>query len=140
MLSALLDEVKRKYPLAEIVGAESPPFRVLSEAEIQESIDRIRAVAPHFVWVGLGAPKQELWMSRHWQSLKPSVLLGVEAAFDFHSKYSWTRTTLGTKNGIRMVASPCSGAAALVEEIPLYQFICMNIWLYLLEVGNTREF
>jgi len=85
VLSVLLDEVKRKYPLAEIVGAESPPFRVLTESEIQESLDRIRAAAPHFVWVGLGAPKQELWMSQHWESLRPPVLLGVGAAFDFHS-------------------------------------------------------
>ncbi|OHB75304.1 MAG: hypothetical protein A2Z34_09620 [Planctomycetes bacterium RBG_16_59_8] len=43
---------------------------------------RIDAAAPDIVWVGLGAPKQELWMSRHRAQLR-AVQIGVGAAFDF---------------------------------------------------------
>src|SRR5690606_29937220 len=35
----------------------------------------------HFVWVGLGAPKQERWMWEQRNSVK-GVMLGVGAAFD----------------------------------------------------------
>ena len=37
------------------------------------------------VWVGLGAPKQERWMGRHLGRLNASVMLGVGAAFAFHT-------------------------------------------------------
>ena len=85
VLDTLVENVKQNYPNAEIVGAESPPFRELSDEETKASLDRIREAKPDFVWVGLGAPKQEIWMARHWQELKPAVLLGVGAAFDFHA-------------------------------------------------------
>lgn len=38
------------------------------------------------VWVGLGAPKQEQWMAEAFETLRPAILLGVGAAFDFHSE------------------------------------------------------
>jgi N-acetylglucosaminyldiphosphoundecaprenol N-acetyl-beta-D-mannosaminyltransferase len=37
------------------------------------------------MWIGLGTPKQEQFMARHWQDLDAGVLIGVGAAFDFHS-------------------------------------------------------
>jgi N-acetylglucosaminyldiphosphoundecaprenol N-acetyl-beta-D-mannosaminyltransferase len=36
--------------------------------------------------VGLGAPKQEVWMSEHVHQIKSSLLLGVGAAFNFHAQ------------------------------------------------------
>lgn len=37
---------------------------------------------PDFVWVGLGAPKQERWMAQH-QGKIDGLMLGVGAGFDF---------------------------------------------------------
>lgn len=85
VLDTLIEKVKLNYPYAEIVGSESPPFRELSDEEIISSLNRIREAKPDFIWVGLGAPKQEIWMAQYWQELKPAVLLGVGAAFDFHA-------------------------------------------------------
>ncbi len=85
VLNKLVRNVKTNYPNAQIVGTESPPFRKLSNEEIETSLNRIREAKPDFVWVGLGAPKQEIWMAKHWQALKPAVLFGVGAAFDFHA-------------------------------------------------------
>lgn len=85
VLDKLFENIKTNNPKAQIVGTESPPFRKLSDAEIECSLNRIRAAKPNFVWVGLGAPKQEIWMEKHWEELKPAVLLGVGAAFDFHA-------------------------------------------------------
>ncbi len=70
---------------AQICGVLSPPFRVLSAEEKLAHYTMIRASKADFVWIGLGAPKQEQWMAEAWQHLKPSILLGVGAAFDFHA-------------------------------------------------------
>jgi N-acetylglucosaminyldiphosphoundecaprenol N-acetyl-beta-D-mannosaminyltransferase len=85
VLECLLDNIKRSFPHADIVGYESPPFRALTEAEASAVNERIRSVKPDVVWVGLGAPKQELWMASHWSALRPALLLGVGAAFDFYA-------------------------------------------------------
>jgi len=85
VLERLVDSLKSRFPQADIVGYESPPFRALTEAESTTVNERIRSVKPDVVWVGLGAPKQELWMASHWRALRPALLLGVGAAFDFHA-------------------------------------------------------
>ncbi len=85
MLENLVKMLKMRYPKAKVVGWEAPPFRPLTVDEEQEMHERIQQKKPDLIWVGLGAPKQELWMSRHAESLQPAVLLGVGAAFDFHA-------------------------------------------------------
>ncbi|MCF6354353.1 MAG: WecB/TagA/CpsF family glycosyltransferase [Candidatus Polarisedimenticolaceae bacterium] len=85
VLKNLVRMLELRYPKATIVGWESPPFRPLTADEEQEMHERIQQKKPNLIWVGLGAPKQELWMSRHAENLQPAVLLGVGAAFDFHA-------------------------------------------------------
>jgi len=85
VLSNLVAQTELMYPDAEIVGTFSPPFRDLSEAEIESMLGNIRKAKPHLVWVGLGAPKQECWMMDYVERLKPAFLLGVGAAFDFNA-------------------------------------------------------
>jgi N-acetylglucosaminyldiphosphoundecaprenol N-acetyl-beta-D-mannosaminyltransferase len=47
--------------------------------------DAINRAGADVLWVGLGAPKQELWMWKMRPQLEPPVLVGVGAAFDFHA-------------------------------------------------------
>jgi N-acetylglucosaminyldiphosphoundecaprenol N-acetyl-beta-D-mannosaminyltransferase len=75
----------RAYPGVQIVGAVAPSFGTVSEEEALQAVESISSAAPDVVWVGLGAPKQELWMNRYAKLLAPSVLIGVGAAFDFHA-------------------------------------------------------
>ncbi len=84
-LEKLAINFSKQYPQAIIAGTYSPPFRDLTPAEIEKDIEKIRNSGADVVWIGLGAPKQEYWMAEHWQQLKPAVLLGVGAAFDFHA-------------------------------------------------------
>jgi N-acetylglucosaminyldiphosphoundecaprenol N-acetyl-beta-D-mannosaminyltransferase len=79
-LRAKLNEVA---PAAEIVGAFSPPFRELTADETDAAMADIRDSGADVVWVGLGMPKQELWMHRIRPELPGVALLGVGAAFDF---------------------------------------------------------
>ena len=83
-LKSLERNLRKKYPRLRIVGVYSPPFRKLTEKEDAEVIERINASQPDFLWVGLGAPKQERWMHEHHGKIN-AVMLGVGAAFDFHA-------------------------------------------------------
>lgn len=78
MRTALLKD----YPNMEIAGMYAPPFRELTKQEAQEVITRINETRPDFVWVGLGAPKQEEWMYRYRGRLN-AVSIGVGAGFDY---------------------------------------------------------
>ena len=81
----LAERFTQDYPGLKVVGTYCPPFRPLSEQEDREIIDHINAAKPDIVWVGLGAPKQEKWMANHLGKIKATAMIGVGAAFDFHS-------------------------------------------------------
>jgi N-acetylglucosaminyldiphosphoundecaprenol N-acetyl-beta-D-mannosaminyltransferase len=84
VLPRLVDNLRTEMPDLQIAGSESPPFRELTEEEKAGAIDRINGSGADLVWIGLGMPKQEIWMAHHQPLLDASVLLGVGAAFDFH--------------------------------------------------------
>jgi N-acetylglucosaminyldiphosphoundecaprenol N-acetyl-beta-D-mannosaminyltransferase len=83
VLRGCRDRLEAAFPAARIVGASSPPFAELDERDDTAVLAAIKDVSPDLLWVGLGAPKQELWMSRHARMLAPTFALGVGAAFDF---------------------------------------------------------
>ena len=81
-LYKLKSVIKDKYGDVNVVGMFSPPFRKLTEEEDKEIIDKINNTKPDFVWVGLGAPKQENWMYDHKGKID-GLMIGVGAAFDY---------------------------------------------------------
>lgn len=81
-LIQLEEKLKERYPWLNIVGMYSPPYRPLTVQEDEEIIRAINEARPDFIWVALGAPKQEEWMYAH-QFKVSGVMLGVGAAFDF---------------------------------------------------------
>ncbi len=83
-LDKLQEHLRAGIPGLQIVEAYSPPFRELTEAEDQAVVERINASGAHAVLVGLGCPKQEIWMAQH-RGRVNALMLGVGAAFDFHA-------------------------------------------------------
>lgn len=81
----LAETFARRFPGLQVAGAEAPPFRPLTAEEDDAVVRRINAAAPDVVFVGLGCPKQERWMAEHRSRLEAPALLGVGAAFDFHT-------------------------------------------------------
>ena len=82
---ALAARLAATLPGLSIVGTHSPPFAPPSPAEREADLERIRSASPDYVWVGLGAPKQEAWVEAARGGLQVAGLLAVGAAFDFHS-------------------------------------------------------
>ena len=81
----LVGELYLKYPGLNVVGIQCPPFRQLTPDEDEEVCAKIRAAQPDLIWVCLGTPKQEIWMSEHQGKCGGAIMLGVGAAFDFHA-------------------------------------------------------
>lgn len=81
----VLQDLKNNFPEANIVGMISPPFRPLSVEEDQQMLETINACHPDLVWVGLGCPKQEIWMQHHHELVNATALVGVGQAFDILS-------------------------------------------------------
>ena len=77
--------MNRQFPNARIVGAETPPFRSLHADEEDRLIARIRMLRPDVIWVGISCPRQELFMRRYLPLLDTQVMVGVGAAFDYHT-------------------------------------------------------
>jgi N-acetylglucosaminyldiphosphoundecaprenol N-acetyl-beta-D-mannosaminyltransferase len=74
-----------KFPGVKIVGTYCPPFRKLTDEEDSKVCEIINASGADIVWVGLSTPKQEYWMNAHKDKLNVSLMMGVGAAFDFHT-------------------------------------------------------
>lgn len=85
---AVLDSIKRNlaqhHPNLKVAYAHSPPFRALSEDEKAAVVEEINASGAKLIFVGLGCPKQERWMSEMRGKVR-AVMLGVGFAFDLHS-------------------------------------------------------
>lgn len=81
-LKELNIKLLEKYPKLNIVGMYSPPFKSAVELENKEKLNEINNLNPDFIWVGLGAPKQEIWMSLH-ENILNGLMIGVGAGFDY---------------------------------------------------------
>jgi N-acetylglucosaminyldiphosphoundecaprenol N-acetyl-beta-D-mannosaminyltransferase len=76
---------ERLAPGVRIVGRLAPPYRPFDPSEDNDIVSRIRSSGASVLWVGLGMPKQELWMHRMRHRLPGVNVMGVGAAFDLLS-------------------------------------------------------
>jgi N-acetylglucosaminyldiphosphoundecaprenol N-acetyl-beta-D-mannosaminyltransferase len=81
----LRDKLTARFPKLQIVGCYTPPFRPLNAEEEKQLEEMVRAAQPDILWVGLSTPKQEKFMAEFLPRLDVTLMIGVGAAFDFHS-------------------------------------------------------
>jgi N-acetylglucosaminyldiphosphoundecaprenol N-acetyl-beta-D-mannosaminyltransferase len=82
---SLRNEMLRRFPWAKITGTYSPPFRPMTLMEEREFALKVRSLQPDIIWVGLSTPKQERFMARYLPMLDTKMMIGVGAAFLFHT-------------------------------------------------------
>ncbi len=106
----IADRLSGKYPGLRFVGSYSPPFRSLTKKEDRDIVGMINDIGPDVLWVGLGAPKQEVWMYEHACELRVPVMVGVGAAFDFLAGVKPQAPLLFRENGFewlwRLLSEP----------------------------------
>jgi N-acetylglucosaminyldiphosphoundecaprenol N-acetyl-beta-D-mannosaminyltransferase len=84
VLERLVARLKSMYPGLQICGYEPSRFRRLTSEEKAETVARIRASGAQITFVGLGCPRQEVWVHEYHDALSMPVI-AVGAAFDFHA-------------------------------------------------------
>jgi N-acetylglucosaminyldiphosphoundecaprenol N-acetyl-beta-D-mannosaminyltransferase len=84
VVARLRERLTEQFPGVAIVGCEAPPFRELDPHEERAVIERIARSRADVVWLGLGTPKQNHVADRLRERV-PALVVGVGAAFDFHS-------------------------------------------------------
>jgi N-acetylglucosaminyldiphosphoundecaprenol N-acetyl-beta-D-mannosaminyltransferase len=81
----LRDKLTQRFPGLQVAGCYTPPFRPLEATEVQDLQTQIRSLKPDILWVGLSTPKQEKFMAEFLPQFDVTLMVGVGAAFDFHS-------------------------------------------------------
>ena len=81
----LRDKLTARFPKLQITGCYTPPFRPLNAEEEKQLQEMVHAAQPDIFWVGLSTPKQEKFMAEFLPRLDVTLMIGVGAAFDFHS-------------------------------------------------------
>ena len=75
----------KRYPKLKIAGIQETPNRPISKEKNKVILNGIKKSQPQIIFIGLGCPLQEKWMSDNYQRIEQGVLIGVGAAFDFIS-------------------------------------------------------
>jgi N-acetylglucosaminyldiphosphoundecaprenol N-acetyl-beta-D-mannosaminyltransferase len=83
VLTKLRAELESANPGLKIAGSISPPHRAPSDQERAADAEAINSSGAQIVWVGLGSPKQEIWIDENRAAINAPVLVAVGAAFDF---------------------------------------------------------
>ncbi|KAF0239405.1 MAG: WecB/TagA/CpsF family glycosyl transferase [Chitinophagaceae bacterium] len=118
-----------KFNNNNVVGTYYPPFREMTEEEMQELANQIAQSGAHIVWIGLSAPKQEKFSFRLAKFTQVHFIVAVGAAFDFHTDRvrqapHWMRQS-GLEWFFRLMMEPKRLYKRYVEVVPL--FILLNI-------------
>jgi N-acetylglucosaminyldiphosphoundecaprenol N-acetyl-beta-D-mannosaminyltransferase len=74
-----------RFPGLDVTGVYEPPFRPLNTTEEKALQAQVAAAHPDILWVGLSTPKQEKFMAEYLPRLPVTLMVGVGAAFDFHT-------------------------------------------------------
>ena len=85
-LCRIKERMAREFPNIEVVGTYSPPFTkelYFPEEENEKMVEAVNDIKPDILWVGLTAPKQELWIHKNLHRLNVRVIGAIGAAFDF---------------------------------------------------------
>ena len=84
VLDSLVKNLQSRFQYLDVVFSFSPPYRGPTPEEDLGVVQDINDSGARILFVGLGCPKQELWIAAHRDRVK-AVMLGVGAAFDFHA-------------------------------------------------------
>jgi exopolysaccharide biosynthesis WecB/TagA/CpsF family protein len=100
-----LEKINARTDSNVVVGAHSPSMRFVNdEAEIAEVVKIIDDSGATCLIVGLGAPKQEIWIVKHRHLMpKVKVYMGVGATIDYEADAVKRAPRWMTKRGLEWV-------------------------------------
>jgi N-acetylglucosaminyldiphosphoundecaprenol N-acetyl-beta-D-mannosaminyltransferase len=126
VVDQLRDEMSRRFPWVSIVGTYTPPFRPMSTEEENELATQVRQLQPDIIWVGLSTPKQDRFMFRYLPMLETKLMVGVGAAFLFHTGAIKDSPAWIKRSGLqwlhRLLQEPARLWRRYLVNVPLFLF------------------
>jgi N-acetylglucosaminyldiphosphoundecaprenol N-acetyl-beta-D-mannosaminyltransferase len=121
--------LKQRFQGINVVGHYSPPFRELTKEEDEELCEQINILHPDIIWVGLGSPKQDVWIFQHLQKINGAILIPSGATFDFfggriRQAPSWIR-----KSGFEWLFRLTQDFRRLFKRYTLYNLIFIGFFI-----------
>ena len=84
-LNKIINRVNQEYPGVKASGY-SPPFRsVFCNEDNQRMIENINRVSPDVLFVGMTAPKQEIWAYKHRSLTNARITVTIGNVFDWYA-------------------------------------------------------
>ncbi len=116
LLALLRQRLESRYPKLCISGVRPSRFRRLSAQERDEIVGAIRDSGSAITFVGLGCPRQEVWVYEFRDALS-MPLIAVGAAFNFHAGLLPQAPPLLQRYGLEWRLPPDARAAAALEAL-----------------------
>jgi N-acetylglucosaminyldiphosphoundecaprenol N-acetyl-beta-D-mannosaminyltransferase len=119
------------YPGLRIVGSYSPSLGALSEEEDDYIVELIQQAQPHFLFVALGAPRQDVWIREHMSRLHVPVSMGVGCVFDIYAGAvkrapKWMQQ-FGLEWAFRLAQEPARlWRRYLVDDLPTFAAVMLS--------------
>lgn len=111
------ERIRQQWPSVQTVDTYCPPLGFeRSEEECETILTRIAEVTPDVLVVGLGAPKQEIWVHRHQARIRAKVALCVGATIDFLAGEKKRAPRWMQKSGVEWLHRMCTDPKRLVKR------------------------
>lgn len=137
VLLQLAANLQNQFPRLQIAGFQPSRFRQITLAEKDEIIQTIVTSGARILFVGLGCPRQEVWVYEH-HGILPMPMVAVGAAFAFHAGVvaqapPWLQK-LGLEWLYRLFKEPRRLWRRYLKLNPLY------LWFVGLQLTGLRRF
>jgi len=138
VLGLMVERMQARYEGLNVAYSYSPPFWELSQQQDDNVIQSINRSGAKILFVGLGCPKQEIWMGEHRGKVN-AVMLGVGAAFDFHAGTKYQAPAWMQRSGLewffRFLTEPRRLWKRYLYHNPRFVILAIADILGMLKVG-----
>jgi N-acetylglucosaminyldiphosphoundecaprenol N-acetyl-beta-D-mannosaminyltransferase len=137
------EQIRSRWPGVKICGVASPRFGFDTDSkESGEVVKTINAASPHLLVVGLGAPRQEVWLRRYSSQLDARVAIAAGATIDFlagvqHRAPRWIQS-VGMEWLFRLMTDPRRLAGRYVRDIVVFPQLLAAEWWRIREEAAHR--
>ncbi len=122
------ENIEKKYPNIDIVGNHHGYFKGVhlgeeNSQEEREIIEEINRLKPHIIFLGLGFPKQEVWINEYSNILESKVIIGNGGVIDILAENAKRAPDIFIKLNLEWFYRLISDPSRIKRQIAIPKFI-----------------